>query len=537
MPVLLNNRYRILQTLGSGGFGHTFLAEDTHMPSKRRCVIKQLKPITNNPVVYQIIKERFQREAAYLETLGKSNGQIPALYAYFTEANEFYLVQEWVEGKNLLKKVQEEGAFSETAVKNFLVNILPVLSYIHSQYIIHRDIKPENIILRDSDGKPVLIDFGAVKEAATSTLDSHGTPAKTIVIGTPGFMPLEQAAGRPSYSSDLYSLGMTAICLLTGKSPEELTDLQTGGIFWHNYAPNISLTVIEILQKATQPLAHDRYQTAQEMLDALCSAATSMPPTILIEDEQQDAAAPNAPIPTPIIGKLLPAQSRRRLAYWLATGVGVGLVTILLWQQYKTYVPKPSINSPVQIQASPPMQLIKTIDQTLVNETLQKRALSFREIIPGTRAGESTFTRVKLTENPVINFGQMRVDAIRVRTPAEGERHLVWTFVSQLGDSPRSFYIIPKEGVMSMGFKYAITVHPPLPYKVVPPSWRAGSMILQVLEAPYLDSDKEYIIWFGFEHDRPAELLIAINFVPYKGSLIYNGEPNILAIERLLGLK
>lgn len=81
-PTLLNNRYRIIQTLGSGGFGDTFLAEDTQMPSQRRCVIKQLKPITNNPQIYQLVQQRFQREAAILEELGEENPQIPRLYAY-----------------------------------------------------------------------------------------------------------------------------------------------------------------------------------------------------------------------------------------------------------------------------------------------------------------------------------------------------------------------------------------------------------------------------------------------------------------------
>lgn len=535
MSVLLNNRYLVLQTLGSGGFGHTFLAEDTHMPSKRRCVIKQLKPLTGNPAVYQIIKERFKREAANLEILGKSNDQIPALYAYFTEANEFYLVQEWIEGKNLLTRVQYEGPFSETAVTNLLVNILPVLVHIHSQHIIHRDIKPENIILRDSDNKPVLIDFGAVKEAAT-TLDSHITPAQTIVIGTPGFMPLEQAAGQPVYASDLYSLGVTAIYLLTGKYPEELTDPQTGSISWSNHVPNVSLRMTEILRKAVQPLARDRPQTAQEMLDALCSAATSMPPTILIEDEH-GGATPKAL--TPAVGSSRATRRRHTLSYWLAAGVGVVLAIILVWQQYgsrfTTKLSEPSIK-PSQILDSP-VQPVTTISHTLVDETLQKNASSFQEIVPGTKAGELTFTQVKLNSNPVINYGEMRVDAIRVRTPAESEKHLVWTFVTRPGDPPHGFFIVPRAGVMAQGFKYSTTVDPPLHYSVVPPSWRSGSLVLQALQATYLEPNKEYIIWFGFRHDRPTELLVAINFVTYKGLLIDNGKPNIPAIEKLLGLK
>ncbi|MGC1247784.1 MAG: serine/threonine-protein kinase, partial [Spirulinaceae cyanobacterium] len=160
---LLSNRYRLLRPLGKGGFGETFLAEDTHMPSGRSCVIKLLKPMTQNPQVYELVKERFQREAAILEELGEANQQIPRLYAYFTEEEQFYLVQKWIPGVTLAEKVQQQQRLGEDEVRGILVDILPVLDYIHSQKIVHRDIKPENIILRSSDHKPVLIDFGAVK--------------------------------------------------------------------------------------------------------------------------------------------------------------------------------------------------------------------------------------------------------------------------------------------------------------------------------------------------------------------------------------
>ena len=139
-----------------------------------------------------------------------------------------------------MQKVKEEGVFSEGQVKDILLSLLPVLDYIHSQGIIHRDIKPENIMLRERDGKPVLIDFGAVKEVVATIVDLDGSPTSSIVIGSPGFMPLEQAAGKPVFASDLYSLGLTAIYLLTGKRPKELTDLLTGEISWRKYAADVS---------------------------------------------------------------------------------------------------------------------------------------------------------------------------------------------------------------------------------------------------------------------------------------------------------
>jgi serine/threonine-protein kinase len=132
--MLLNNRYRILQTLGSGGCGQTLLAEDSHMPSNRRCVVKQLKPATNDAVAHRIIRERFQREAALLESLGINNDQIPTLHAYFTEGEEFYLVQDWIEGKTLTQKVREEGPLSSSAVHSLLLDLLPVLVYVHREH-------------------------------------------------------------------------------------------------------------------------------------------------------------------------------------------------------------------------------------------------------------------------------------------------------------------------------------------------------------------------------------------------------------------
>jgi serine/threonine protein kinase, bacterial len=277
---LLNDRYQVIRTLGAGGFGETFLAEDSYMPSKRRCVVKQLRPMQNKPEIYQLVKERFQREAAILEELGGATDQIPTLYAYFEAGELFYLVQEWVEGDTLTAKVQQQGLFTESAVQELLVNLLPVLEYVHSKYIVHRDIKPDNIIVRHRDGKPVLIDFGAVRESMGTVVNSQGNPTSSIVIGTPGFMPSEQAAGRPVYSSDLYSLGMTVIYLLTGRQPQQIeTDPQTAEILWRPYASHISPMMADILDRAIAYHPRDRYSTATAMLDALQSITSSVPPT------------------------------------------------------------------------------------------------------------------------------------------------------------------------------------------------------------------------------------------------------------------
>ncbi len=268
--VLLNNRYRILKTLGRGGFGETYLTEDTHMPSGRKCVLKQLKPIVKNPQTPLWMKERFQREAAILEELGQGNEQIPRLYAYFSEDDKFYLVQEWIEGSTLDQYWSQEGNLHRDEIRQILLQLLPVLDYVHSRRIIHRDIKPENIILRQGDNKPFLIDFGAVKEAIATEINEDSGSSFSASIGTPGYMASEQAAGRPIYSSDLYSLGLTMIFLLTGKAPNELeTDPRSGEIIWLEHAPNLDPELTAIIDKAIRFHPRDRFSTAGEMYDAL----------------------------------------------------------------------------------------------------------------------------------------------------------------------------------------------------------------------------------------------------------------------------
>ena len=272
--VLLNNRYRILKTLGRGGFGETYLTEDTHMPSRRKCVLKQLKPIVKNPKTPLWMKERFQREAAILEELGEGSDQIPQLYAYFSEDDKFYLVQEWIEGLTLDQYWSQEGNLHRDEIEQILRQLLPVLDYVHSRRIIHRDIKPENIILRQGDNKPFLIDFGAVKEAIATEINEESSSSYSASIGTPGYMASEQAAGRPIYSSDLYSLGLTMIFLLTGKSPHELeTDPRNGEIIWQEHVSNLDPELATIIDKAIRFHPRDRFTTATQMLDALSNEA------------------------------------------------------------------------------------------------------------------------------------------------------------------------------------------------------------------------------------------------------------------------
>ncbi|MDB9315214.1 protein kinase [Spirulina sp. CS-785/01] len=331
MPQVLKNRYHILRPLSSGGFGNTFLAEDSDLPSGRRCVIKQLKPITDDPQSYQLVQERFQREAVILEDLGQGHSQIPALYAYFEEEGLFYLVEEWVEGVTLTEFLQQQGTVSESSVREVLTGILPVLDYMHSKHIIHRDIKPDNIIVRHSDHKPVLIDLGAVKEAMGTIMTVSGNSNHSIVIGTPGFMPSEQSAGRPVYGSDIYSLGMTMIYLLTRKPPQELqSDPATGEITWRPDAPTVSPTLANILDQAIQSHPRDRFSTAKEMLTALQPGASSQP-TQPLPVPETTVSGPSTQSPTVVASNPSPPPPKPPLPDWqkaIITGSVVGIFVL-----------------------------------------------------------------------------------------------------------------------------------------------------------------------------------------------------------------
>lgn len=301
-PVLLSNRYQVLNVLGDGGFGKTFLVEDTQMPSSRRCVLKQLKPVHDNPQTSQMVKDRFQREAAILEQLGEAHAQIPRLHAYFSEGGQYYLVEEWIEGDTLTQKVHKEGPLSEKTVQNIIAGLLPAIAHVHKQGIVHRDIKPDNIILRASDGKPVLIDFGAVKETMNTIIDSHAHSSHSIVVGTPGYMPAEQLSGRPVFASDIYAVGMTAIYALTGKIPQELNiDPHTGVLQWRQHAPGVSPEFANFLDCAIHMNAQSRFPVVQEMhsiLNSLILNGMTPPAPEIPETRQSSETVVSAP-PTP----------------------------------------------------------------------------------------------------------------------------------------------------------------------------------------------------------------------------------------------
>lgn len=266
--LLLSDRYKLIKALGAGGMGQTYIAEDIQRPGNPKCVVKQLKPIRNDAEFLETARRLFNSEAEMLEKLG-SHDQIPRLLAYFEQNQEFYLVQELIEGQPLSVEMAPGEQWSEVQVIQLLQEVLGVLAFVQSHNVIHRDIKPDNIIRRQQDNKLVLIDFGAVKQVRMQQLSNIGHTSITIAIGTPGYMPSEQSLGKPYLSSDIYALGKVAVQALTGLLPSQLREDADGQWDWHKFAPEVSDGLAKILDKMLRRFHKQRYQSAMEALQAL----------------------------------------------------------------------------------------------------------------------------------------------------------------------------------------------------------------------------------------------------------------------------
>ena len=265
---ILAGRYRIIRTLGEGGWAKTYIAEDLHRPGNPQCVVKYLKPMSDEPQFLLTARRLFQKEAEILEKLGQHN-QIPRLLAYFEHDQEFYLVQEFIDGLTLNVELPPGDHWPESKVIQFLKDVLSILEFVHSYGVIHRDIKPSNLIRRNSDGQLFLIDFGAVKESlGPAATQAQSFNSRTIAIGTQGYMPTEQVRGKPRLNSDLYALGIIGIQALTGVNPLNLEEDGDGEVIWRDQA-QVSPELAEILTQMVRYHFRDRYQSSTEVLQDL----------------------------------------------------------------------------------------------------------------------------------------------------------------------------------------------------------------------------------------------------------------------------
>jgi formylglycine-generating enzyme required for sulfatase activity/tRNA A-37 threonylcarbamoyl transferase component Bud32 len=308
---LLRNRYRVFRLLGEGGFSRTYATEDVDRLDAP-CVIKQFFPQIQGTVQRSKAAEFFKEEAFRLYELGENHTQIPRLLAYFEQGCSLYLVQEFIQGKTLLQEVQQQP-FTEEQIRQLLVDLLPVLHFIHSLNVIHRDIKPENIIRRDSDGKPVLIDFGGAKQLTQTSLARQAT-----VIYTIGYAPTEQMSGFACNASDLYALGVTCARLLTqclplqdayGNIHDSLYDPMNAKWLWQEHLQKKNIIVSDdlskILDKLLKHLPSERYQSAAEVINDLNGVRNTVIDKSQYFITTQPTLVPLPP-PSPQVKPLLP---------------------------------------------------------------------------------------------------------------------------------------------------------------------------------------------------------------------------------------
>jgi len=271
---VINNRYKIISNLNGGGFSNTYLAEDIQRPGSPRCLVKQMCPARQDKEYLNVLRRLFNNEADILGTLGK-NPQIPYLLAFFEENQQFYLVQEFIDGDSLAQELVPSVPRSRSEVINILQEVLQVMVFVHSYGVIHRDIKPSNLMRRSTDAHIVLIDFGAVKQVQLQDQENQ-----TIAIGTVTYAPAEQMNGMPQFNSDIFALGIISIQAFTGVNPKVFRrdattgvviipiTAETGQQIWQ-YWWELGATpqeLVTVINKMVHLDFTQRYQSAMEVL-------------------------------------------------------------------------------------------------------------------------------------------------------------------------------------------------------------------------------------------------------------------------------
>ncbi|NEN89935.1 MAG: SUMF1/EgtB/PvdO family nonheme iron enzyme [Okeania sp. SIO3H1] len=463
---ILRNHYKIIDTLGSGGFGDTYLAQDLDLPGKPKCVVKHLSPKSSDPGVLTIAQRLFEREAETLYKLGKDSDQIPKLFAHFQERTEFYLVQEYIEGHDISKELTPGKKLSESYTITLLKGILSALEKAHQNNIIHRDIKPENLMRRKSDKKIVLIDFGAVKEInVLTTANKPGTTTLTVAVGTPGYMPSEQGIGKPKLSSDIYAVGMVGIKALTGKNPGNLpTDPNTGNVIWRNEA-KVSNRLANILDRMVHEYFPQRYENATKVLEALgLTTPTLRPQPKPAPQPTQTKTVVATPQPQP---QPQPNKTRRQILI-LGGLAGSGFVAAILSRGFGNKPSPEIISSPQPIPETTPEnipapqptpektpEIISTPQPTPAPPPppQPKIPIQIFTTVTVNRRGETISSREGKAEVMTENFNGVSLEMVKI----PGGRFLMGSPETEAGrdddESPQHYVDVPE---FFMG-KYPVT--------------------------------------------------------------------------------
>ena len=301
---VLKGRYAVRSTIGQGGMGRTYLAQDLERFNET-CVLKEFIPPQDSQEVTEKAKELFRREASVLYQI--RHPQVPEFRATFESEGRLLLVQDYVEGKNyrnlLLDRLKVGQTFSENEIFALMQQLLPVLSFLHGHNIIHRDISPENLMLRSQDNLPVLIDFGVVQETTAKLNSQMGIPASTVA-GKAGYAPPEQLQSGNAYAnSDLYALAVTSIVLLTGREPSELFDSINLAWNWQQFA-NVNPAFARVINQMLSYKPTNRYRSADEVSQAMqvAQASFSGAKTYAVGRQVPSNVAANIPQRTVVAG-------------------------------------------------------------------------------------------------------------------------------------------------------------------------------------------------------------------------------------------
>ncbi|WP_373481193.1 protein kinase [Geminocystis sp.] len=385
--------YRMIKQIGRGSFGSVYLV--VNETTNNQCVVKQLHPISNQPSFISHARRLFRQEAEILKKL--THPQIPHLIDYFEEGEEFYLVEEYIEGHTLRQELIPNQPWQEEQVINLLYDGLSILGDIHSQGIIHRDVKPDNFLRRHGDNKLVLIDFGAVKEFK---IEQSRLVDPTVAMGTRGYMPTEQARGKPYKNSDIYALGIIAIQALTGVNPMDFEEDEEGEIIWQ--CEQINPVFRAILAKMTRYHFKKRYPSAQSVMEDLDiyqqqkNQHNNVNPTEKIESS-----------PTMVTNNQLP-QNSDKIKDWFKSSVGSTITTALIIGLVATggayYINFKEKAHQKQIE----QELVKQLEEKSKNKAYQE---CFEEIETKKTENDSAITPKALEYIGICRLGEAQKQA------------------------------------------------------------------------------------------------------------------------------
>ncbi|MEH2194856.1 MAG: serine/threonine-protein kinase [Nostoc sp.] len=458
--VVLRNRYRPIKSLGGGGFGKTYLAEDLDKLNEY-CVIKQFAPRVQGTAAINKATELFEQEARRLQQLGE-HPQIPTLLAYFEEENNLYLVQQFIDGQNLLAELKQQGTFNEEKIWEVLLDLLNILKTVHQHKVIHRDIKPENIIRRSTDGKLVLIDFGISKQLTMTVITNPGT-----TIGSQGYAPLEQMQDGKAYpASDLYSVGATCFHLLSGIHPWIMSEQQ--GYGWvsswreHLQQPQ-SQELAQLLDKLLQKDYQQRYQSAEEVLQDFSSPSPSLSrvhPTQAVVITQSSSSFPATLLhqpqtgtsPAPVKPKVALQKAFRQNTNWRKRFLVGAAITIVATQIYGHVRYGLFPTNPISVIASIPSGVLlqrtitrrnvfstaispdgKTLAASTLDGTIELWNLATAEKIRTIAGDTEQVYSIAFSKDGKVLASSHNDDIIKLWNPTTGEQIRTFTQSGRLG--------------------------------------------------------------------------------------------------------